>query len=96
MNFGRSVPGERLRAPHHRNRVGPQQRNVLSHRTKPRSKLPPSARIMPLLYSDGILATQGSAGIELLHRIRKGQFALGSLRLKNQTVPALWNAVLAA
>jgi transposase-like protein len=36
------------------------------------------------------------AGIELLHRIRKGQFALGSLRLKDQTVPALWNAVLAA
>jgi len=35
-------------------------------------------------------------GIELLHRIRKGQFALGSLRLKNQTVPAIWNAVLAA
>src|ERR1039457_3002518 len=56
MNFGRSVPGERLRASHHRNRVGPQQRNALSHRTKPRSKLPPSARIMPLLYPDGILA----------------------------------------
>jgi hypothetical protein len=36
------------------------------------------------------------AGIELLRRIRKGQFALGRLRLKNQTVPAIWNAVLAA
>ena len=36
------------------------------------------------------------AGIELLHRIRKGQFELGRLHLKNQTVPAIWNAVLAA
>lgn len=36
------------------------------------------------------------AGIELLHRIRKGQFALGSLQLKNRTAPAIWNAVLAA
>src|SRR6202051_3635432 len=36
------------------------------------------------------------AGIELLRRIRKRQFALGRLRLKNQTVPAIWNAVLAA
>jgi len=36
------------------------------------------------------------AGIELLHRIRKGQFDLGSLHLKTQTAPAIWNAVLAA
>jgi transposase-like protein len=36
------------------------------------------------------------AGIELLHRIRKGQFDLGRLHLKNQSVPAIWNAVLAA
>jgi len=36
------------------------------------------------------------AGIELLHRIRKGQFALGRLHLKNRTVPAIWDAELAA
>ncbi|WP_433969856.1 IS6 family transposase [Tunturiibacter gelidiferens] len=36
------------------------------------------------------------AGVELLHRIRKGQFALHRLRLKDQTAPAIWNAVLAA
>ena len=36
------------------------------------------------------------AGIELLRRIRKGQFVLGRLRLNNQTAPAIWNAVLAA
>jgi hypothetical protein len=32
------------------------------------------------------------AGVELLHRIRKGQFALHRLRLKDQAAPALWNA----
>jgi hypothetical protein len=36
------------------------------------------------------------AGIELLRRIRKGQFALGRLRLKNHTLPRIWDAVLAA
>ena len=36
------------------------------------------------------------AGIELLRRIRKGQFALGRLCLKTQTAPAIWNAVVAA
>jgi transposase-like protein len=36
------------------------------------------------------------AGIELLWRIHKGQFALGPLRLDQQTPPAIWNAVLAA
>ena len=36
------------------------------------------------------------AGIELLRRIHKGQFALGSLRPKDQAAPAIGNAVLAA
>ena len=36
------------------------------------------------------------AGIELLHRIRKGQFALGQQRLKDTSALALWNVVLAA
>jgi transposase-like protein len=36
------------------------------------------------------------AGIELIHRIRKGQFNLGGLRNKDDTAPAVWNAVLAA
>jgi transposase-like protein len=35
-------------------------------------------------------------GIELLRRIRKGQFSLGRLRLKDRSTPAVWNAVLAA
>ena len=33
------------------------------------------------------------AGIELMHRIRKGQFRLGKLRIEDKTVPEIWNAV---
>ncbi|MGF6782399.1 transposase-like protein [Paraburkholderia sp. GAS334] len=36
------------------------------------------------------------AGIELMHRIRKGQFSLTSLRLKDTAAPAVWNSVLSA
>ncbi|MDM0118121.1 DDE-type integrase/transposase/recombinase [Variovorax sp. J22R133] len=36
------------------------------------------------------------AGVELLYRIRKGQFNLGKLRLRGQAAPAVWNAVLLA
>ena len=55
------------------------------------------SRTGPMLgFKNFDCATTTIAGIELLHRIRKGQFALGSLHLKKQTVPAIWNAVLAA
>ncbi|AJZ57083.1 integrase core domain protein [Paraburkholderia fungorum] len=36
------------------------------------------------------------SGIELTHRIRKGQFDLTDLGLKKATAPAVWNAVLSA
>jgi transposase-like protein len=36
------------------------------------------------------------AGVELMHRIRKGQFKLGTLRIKQGRAPEIWNAVLAA
>jgi transposase-like protein len=36
------------------------------------------------------------AGIELMHRIRKGQFNLVKLSLKDTAAPAMWNAVLSA
>ena len=36
------------------------------------------------------------AGIELMHRIRKGQFGLRRLGLQGQTAPAVWNVVLRA
>ena len=36
------------------------------------------------------------AGIELLHRIRKGQFRLGRLDVQGRAAPAVWNAVLRA
>lgn len=35
-------------------------------------------------------------GVELMHRIRKGQFDLHSLATKGQTPPKIWAAVLAA
>ena len=35
------------------------------------------------------------AGIELLHRIRKGQFGLRGLRVQGRAAPAIWYAVLA-
>ncbi|CAE6747480.1 hypothetical protein LMG22931_02969 [Paraburkholderia nemoris] len=34
------------------------------------------------------------SGIELMHRIRKGQFNLGKLDLNETTTPDIWNAVL--
>jgi transposase-like protein len=36
------------------------------------------------------------SGIELTHRIRKAQFDLTNLRLKDTTAPAVWRAVLSA
>jgi IS6 family transposase len=36
------------------------------------------------------------AGVELLHRIRKGQVNLRRLRRQGQAAPAIWNAVLSA
>jgi transposase-like protein len=36
------------------------------------------------------------SGIELTHRIRKGQFKVAALRLKDTTAPAVWSAVLSA
>ncbi|WP_254640788.1 IS6 family transposase [Burkholderia sp. GbtcB21] len=34
------------------------------------------------------------SGVELIHRIRKEQFDLGALGLKDTTAPAVWSAVL--
>ena len=36
------------------------------------------------------------AGVELMRRIRKGQFDLGKLRIKEASAPAVSNAVLSA
>jgi hypothetical protein len=36
------------------------------------------------------------SGIELMHRIRKGQFDLTSMHLKDTTSPSIWMAVLSA
>jgi hypothetical protein len=36
------------------------------------------------------------AGIELMHRIRKGRFKPVKLSLKDTAAPAVWNTVLSA
>lgn len=36
------------------------------------------------------------AGIELVHRIRKGRFKLGALRIKDTRAPEIWNTALVA
>ena len=36
------------------------------------------------------------AGIELMHRIRKGQFGLRRLRVQDGTASGIWNAILGA
>jgi transposase-like protein len=53
--------------------------------------------IGPMLgFTRFMTATITIGGIELLRRIRRGQFDLGRLRLKDSSTPAVWNAVLAA
>jgi putative transposase len=42
------------------------------------------------------LAAVTIAGIELLQRIRKGQFHLGRLGVQGQTTSNIWSAVLSA
>jgi hypothetical protein len=54
-------------------------------------------RLGPMLgFKKFLRAATTIAGIELMHRIRKGQFKLGNLRVKNKTASEIWNAVLAA
>jgi transposase-like protein len=52
------------------------------------------ARIGPMLgFKRFRTAAVTIAGIELLRRIRKGQFNLRGLRLNGRGAPAIWNAV---
>ena len=54
-------------------------------------------RIGPMLGFKRLRSAAATiAGIELLRRSNKGQFNLGKLRLKDRSMPAVWNAVLAA
>jgi transposase-like protein len=39
-------------------------------------------------------ATTTISGIELMYRIRKGQFDLCALELKDTAAPSVWNAIL--
>ena len=54
-------------------------------------------RIGPMLgFKQFRTAAITIAGIELLLRVRKGQFNLSRLRLGDRAAPAVWNAMLAA
>jgi transposase-like protein len=80
-------------ASHRAVREMPSEKEVWKH-----TKLRSSKYLNNLIEQDhrGIKFRTTIAGVELLRRIHKGQFALGSLRLKEQAAPAIWNAVLAA
>jgi transposase-like protein len=55
------------------------------------------SRIAPMLgFKSFKRAAVRIAGLELLHRIRKGQFDLGRLGVQGQAAPAIWTAVLSA
>ena len=59
--------------------------------------LPDKLRLGPMLgFKRFRNASITIAGIELVHRIRKGQFALERLRARGKTAPEIWTAVLAA
>ena len=54
-------------------------------------------RLGPMLgFKQFKSATITIAGIELMHRIRKGQFALSRLDVQGQIAPAVWESALAA
>jgi len=55
------------------------------------------ARLGPMLGFKSLANTNITiAVIQLIRRIRKGQFALGRLRVQGQTAPGIWNAALSA
>jgi transposase-like protein len=55
------------------------------------------SRTRPMLgFKSFASAANAIAGVELLRRIHKRQFALSRLRRRGQAAPAIWNAVLAA
>lgn len=55
------------------------------------------SRTRPMLvFKTFAFAATTITGIELLYRIRKGQFSISRLNLKDQAAPSIWNAALAA
>ena len=54
------------------------------------------SRLGPMLgFKQFRNASIAIAGIELMHRIRKGQFALGKLRVTGKSAPEIWKTILA-
>ena len=72
----------RLRSSRYLNKMAEQDHRGVKSRKKPM-----------LGFKVFDLAAGTIAGVELLHRIRKGQFNLGRLRIAGQAAPAIWTAV---
>jgi transposase-like protein len=54
-------------------------------------------RLRPMLeFKSFAYAASTIAGVELLHQIRKNQFALNRLHIRSKSTPEIWNAVLTA
>jgi len=85
QNTGMLPKGTKLRSSKYLNNLIEQDHRGIKSRTRPM-----------LGFKNFNSAAITLAGVELLHRIRKEQFALSRLQLKDQAAPAIWNSVLAA
>ena len=85
QNTGMLPKGTKLRSSKYLNNLIEQDHRGIKSRTRPM-----------LGFKNFNSAAITLAGVELLHRIRKGQFGLSRLQLKDQVAPAIWKAVLAA
>ncbi len=81
----RQLRGIKVRSCQYLNNIVEQDHRNIKSRTRP---------MLGFKHFGNAATTIG--GVELIHRIRKGQFALGRLRISGKTAPAIWNAVLAA
>lgn len=80
------LPAEvKLRSSKHLNNVIEQDHRNIKLRIRPK-----------LGFKRFLCAATSIAGIELMHRIHKGQFSLDQLHVQGQAAPIVWNAVLAA
>jgi len=68
-------------------------RHIRLHSTALRLRIGIKFRTLAMLGLKNIeSAVIAIAGVELLRRIHKNQFALGQLKIKGQAAPAIWNA----
>jgi transposase-like protein len=81
----RKLRGIKVRSCQYLNNIVEQDHRNIKSRTRP---------MLGFKQFENAASTLG--GVELIHRIRKGQFALGRLRISGTTTLEIWNAVRAA